>query len=399
MNIFKLKNGLKIIELKRKSDIATIQVTVNVGSNNETDKIRGISHFIEHMVFEGTKKRTSDEIANTIESLGGEISAYTTNETTCFFVKITKKHFDKALEILSDILISPIFDPKLMKKESKIVLSEIKLITDQPRNYQWVLFLKTLFDKFPAKNPIYGTAKSVKSLTSKDLKDYHKKYYTAPNMVVTVVGDIINLKTKINKYFSKMSQSKFKSTFKEEKLNKKSQKTETRKINQSYIVLGYKTPKRKEHDSYVLDIIKAILGRGLSGKLFREIRVKHGLAYEVGIHHSPNINYGTFAAYFSTNKKNISKCIEITLNEFQKLKKASPKEISEAKHFLEGEFVLEKEDSQTFASSIGEWELASKAENCLNYIKKIKKVNKKDIIRVVDEYLNDKYSLVIIKQS
>ncbi len=399
MNKFRLKSGLKIIELKRKSDIATIQVTVNVGSNNETDKIRGISHFIEHVVFEGTKKRTSQEIANSIESLGGEISAYTTNETTCFFVKIIKKHFEKALEILSDILINPTFDQKLMKKESKIVLSEIKLVIDQPRNYQWVLFLKTLFDKFPAKNPIYGTAKSVRYLTSKDLKNYHKKYYTAPNMVVTIVGDIPNLKIKINKYFSKMNPSKVKSTFKEEKLNKKSQKIEMRKTNQSYVILGYKTSKRKEPDSYVLDVIKAILGRGLSGKLFREIRVKHGLAYEVGIHHDPHINYGTFSAYFSTNKKNISKCIQITLDEFQKLKKISSKELLEARQFLEGEMLLENEDSQTFASSIGDWELAYRAEEGLNYIKKIKKVTQKDIIKVVDKYLNNNYSLAIIKQS
>ena len=399
MNRFKLKNGLKIIELKRKSDIVTIQLTVNVGSNNETKNINGISHFVEHMVFEGTKKRTSEEIANSIESLGGEISAYTTNETTCFFVKIIKKHFEKALEILSDILINPTFDQKLMKKESKIVLSEIKLIIDQPRNYQWVLFLKTLFDKFPAKNPIYGTVKSVKSLTSKDLKNYHKKYYTASNAIVTVVGDIPNLKTKIDKYFSKMNSSLVKTSFREEKLNKKSKKIEIRKTNQSYVILGYKTPKRKEYDSYVLDVIKAILGRGLSGKLFRQIRVKHGLAYEVGINHNPHINYGTFSAYFSTHKKNIPKCIQITLDEFQKLKKTSSKELLEAKQYLEGEMLLENEDSQTFASSIGDWELASRAEEGIDYIKKIKKVNKKDIIRVVDKYLNNNYSLAIIKQS
>ncbi len=399
MKKFKLKNGLKIIELKRKSDIITIQITVHIGSNNETKKIGGISHFVEHMVFEGTKKRTSEEIANSIESLGGEISAYTTNETTCFFIKIIKKHFEKALEILSDILINPLFDSNLMKKERKIVLSEIKLVTDQPRNYQWILFLKTLFEKFPAKNPIYGTVKSVKSLTNKDLKKYHKKYYTAPNTIVTFVGDIPNIKTKINKYFLKMNNSPVKTFFKEEKLNKKVKKIEKRKTNQSYVILGYKTPKRKEYDSYVLDVIKAILGRGLSGKLFREIRVKQGLAYEVGINHDPNINYGIFTAYFSTNKNNISKCIKITLNEFQKLKKTTSKEILEAKQFLEGEIILENEDSQTLASSIGKWELASKAEESLNYIKKIKKVTKKDIARAVDQYLNDKYALAIIEQS
>lgn len=399
MNKFKLKNGLRILELKRKSDIVTIHIAVNVGSINETANIGGISHFIEHMVFEGTKYRTSKEIANSIESLGGELSAYTSNENTCYYVKITKKNFDIALEILSDILINPIFDKKLIDKERNIILSEIKMVTDQPRNYQWVLFSKALFKKFPAKNPIYGTVKSVKSLTRDDMINFHKKYYTSPNMVVSVVGDIPSLSSKIEKFFSKLNSNEIKTEFKEEKINIKSKIIEKRKINQSYAVLGYKTPKRNEHDSYVLDVIRAVLGRGLSGRLFREIRVKHSLAYDVGILHDPNINYGVFCAYFGTNKKNISKCIKITLCEFKKLKKISKKDLDEAKQFIEGEFVLDKEDSLNLASSISEWELVSHAEDGLNYIKKIKKITKKDIAKVVDKYLNENYSLAVVEQS
>ena len=148
-----------------------------------------------------------------------------------------------------------------------------------------------------------------------------------------------------------------------------------------------------------MDVIRSILGRGLSGKLFREIRIKHGLAYDVGVHHDPSINYGMFLAYFSTHKKNISKCISITLNEFKKLKKITPLELSEAKQYLEGEFVLDKEDSHNFARSVAEWELSSSAEDCLNYVSNIRKVTKKDIICVVDKYLNDKYSIAVLEQS
>jgi len=398
VNRFALNNGLKIIELKRKSDIVTIQITVNVGSNNETKKIGGISHFIEHMVFEGTKKRTSAEIANSIESLGGELSAYTSNEITCFYVKIIKKHFDKALDVLSDILINPLFDLKLIEKERPIILSEIKMVLDQPRHHQWTLFYQTLFNKFPAKNPVYGTMKSVKSISKGDICAYHKKYYTSKNMIITVVGDIASLKPKVNRYFKKMNSSVVETSFKEEKINRKAKKIEKRKINQSYVVLGYKIPKRSEEDSYVFDVIRAVLGRGLSGKLFREIRIKHGLAYDVGVYSDPNINYGTFAAYFSTNKKNINKCIKLTLEEFKKLKKITSKELLEAKQFIEGEYLLDKENSQNFAREIGEWELASSAEDGLNYVNKIKKINKQDIIRVVDKYLNEKYSLAVIEQ-
>jgi predicted Zn-dependent peptidase len=398
MKKHELSNGLKIIELNRKSDIVTVQVTVNVGSNNESEKINGISHFIEHMVFEGTKNRSSEQIANEIESLGGEISAYTSHENTCFFVKITKQHVDKALEILSDIIINPKFDSKLIEKERKIILSEIKLVSDQPRHYQWILFLKALFSKFNAKNPISGTKKTVESLTKKEILDYYNKFYTSKNIIVTIVGDVKNVRGKIKKHFSSMNSSFVKTKFVLEKENKKSEKIETKQINQSYAVLGYKTAKRKDYDSYVLDVIRAVLGRGLSGKLFREIRIKYSLAYDVGIHHDPNIHYGIFAAYFSTNKKNISKCIKITLGEFKKLKKLSSLELNEAKQFIEGEYILDKEDSQSLADSISKWELSSDAKDCINYISKIRKVSQKDINRVVDKYLNGKYSLAIIKQ-
>ena len=398
MKRYELRNKLKIIEFNRNSEIVTIQATVKVGSNNETQKNLGISHFLEHIVFEGTKTRTSAEIANSIESLGGDISAFTSNETTGFFIKIIKKHFDKALEILSDILINPTFNLDSLEKERKIILSEIKMVTDQPRQYQWVLFCKTLFQKSTAKNPISGSEESVKALTQKDLIEYHKKYYTSQNIVLSVVGDIKNLKQRAEKYFGKMNQGLIKNTFIEEKTNKRSKTIEKRKINQSYAVLGYKTTKRKEFESYVLDVIRAILGRGLSGKLFRTIRVDNALAYDVGIYHDPNIYYGIFAVYFSTNKKNIQKCIELTMAEFKKLKDLTKQELLEAKQFIEGEYILNNEDSQDFANLIGNWELSSKAEDCVDYVEKIKKVSKKDIIDVVDRYLNENYALSILEQ-
>jgi predicted Zn-dependent peptidase len=396
---YKLENGLRIIELKRKSDIVTVQINVNVGSINETKKVRGISHFMEHMVFEGTNKRNSEEIANSIESLGGQLLAYTSEENTCFFVKIKNDYFEKALDILSDILISPCFKKNLIERERKIILSEVSMVKDQPLHYQFVLFSQALFDKFPAKNPIYGSIETIKSITRKDLVNYHKKFYNAPNMVLSVVGDVKNCKEKVKKYFKKTNKNKVKVSFKEEKNNRKKTKIEKRKINQSYAVLGYKIPKRSNKDSYVFDVIRAVLGRGLSGKLFREIRIKHGLAYDVGVYNEPGINYGIFAVYFSTNKKNIKECIRLTLNEFKKLKNIAKNELDEAKNFIEGEFAVDNEDSQKLAANLNKWEISSKAEDCIDYVKKIKKVSKKDISTIVDKYLNEKYSIAVIEQS
>ena len=177
MHKYTLKNGLTLLFEKRATKTTAVEVTVKTGSNNESKKINGISHFIEHMLFEGTKTRKSSrEIANEIEKLGGELNAYTSNERTAFFAKVLNKHFDKALEILSDIIKNPLFDKKNIEKERKVILKEINLVTDEPRFHQWILFQKTLFKKHPSKNPTYGTVEAVKTITKKDLLNYYHIY-------------------------------------------------------------------------------------------------------------------------------------------------------------------------------------------------------------------------------
>src|SRR3989338_4535568 len=158
MKKYKLKNGITLLYEKKPSKSAAVEIMVKVGSNYEDKRIRGISYFIEHMLFEGTKKRkTSLEISNEIEKLGGEMNAYTSNEVTAFFVKVLGKHFEKALDVLSDIIQNPLFDEKMVDKERKVLLKEINMVTDEPRFHQWILFTKTLFKKHPAKHPTYGS--------------------------------------------------------------------------------------------------------------------------------------------------------------------------------------------------------------------------------------------------
>ena len=142
METFILKNGVKVVFCRRKTESLAIEVGIKVGSDNENAGNNGISHFLEHMLFEGTKKRTTLQIANEIESLGGELNAATTNERTFVYVKLPKKHFEAALDVLSDIILNPVFDEKAIEKERKVILSEINLVNDEPRFYQWILFQK-----------------------------------------------------------------------------------------------------------------------------------------------------------------------------------------------------------------------------------------------------------------
>lgn len=397
-----LNNGLRLIIEKKPLDTVTIQATVNVGSNNENKKNNGISHFIEHMLFEGTKKRpASGIISNEIESVGGELNAYTSNERTCFYTKIPKKHFDNALDIIADIIQNPSFNKKNIEKERKVISKEIDLHKDEPRFHQWILFTKVLFKKHPAKLPAYGTVEAVKKITRNDLLGYYHKYYTPNNIILSIVGNFSkDITSKIKNQFKNFKPKKLPKIKKiiEPKQNNISAIKEKRKILSSYMVMGYKTPQRTSKDSYTLDVIKSILGRGQSGKIFDEIRNKRGLAYEVGVHHDPSGDYGFFAVYLNTDKKNIKQIIQLILKEFNNLKNLTKKELKEAKGFLIGQHILESEDARELADELGFWESIKDAKLLNNYIKEINKVSKKNILRVAEKYLTKNYALAVVEQ-
>ena len=178
MKKFVLNNGLTVIFEKKAAKSVAIEITVKTGSNNEDSKVSGISHFIEHMVFEGTKKRkTNKEIANEIEKLGGDLNAYTSNEKTCFFVKVLNKHFEIALDVLSDVIQNPLFEDKSIEREREVILKEINMVKDEPRFHQWVLFQKALFKKSPTKNPVYGTVQAIKKIKRQHIMAYFERYY------------------------------------------------------------------------------------------------------------------------------------------------------------------------------------------------------------------------------
>lgn len=395
METFILKNGVTVVFCRRKTDSLAIEVGVKVGSNNENAGNSGISHFLEHMLFEGTKKRTTLQIANEIESLGGELNAATTNERTFVYVKLPKKHFEVALDVLSDIIINPIFDEKAIEKERKVILSEINLVNDEPRFYQWILFQKELFKGGPAALPTYGSVDVVKKIKRKDFVDYYRKHYVGSNIVVSIVGDLENVKEKAEEYFSSIEKGVSGKRIEIKNQNKSSSLIEKKAVSHSYVVLGYKTVDRKSRESYVFDIIRAILGRGQSGKLFDEIRTKRGLAYEVGVLNDNGIDHGFFSAYFNCGKENIDKIISIILGEFKKLQNLTLKDLNEAKTFLEGEFIVENEDSRHYADFLNFEKFADASED---YIREIRKVTLNDVKRTAGKYLNEDYVLAIVKQ-
>ncbi len=393
-----LKNGLKVLYHHKQGNAVVIQVMVHVGSNRETPKERGISHFLEHILFEGTIKRPTNElISNEIEKIGGEFNAYTANERTCFYIKVLQKHFGKAVEILSDILHNSLFDEDHIKKEKRIVLKEIDMVYDEPTYYQWILLQQSLFSKHPCRVPTYGDRKVIANLTRQQVIDYFEKYYLSNNMTVSIVGDVKQWKQKIAKNFT-LPQGKVpaRKRIVEPAAKRNVVKREKRKTLNTYSILGFKTVPRNHPDSPVLEVINGILGRGQSGKIFIEVRSKRGLAYEVGTQNVAEINYGYFAVYSTVAKAKVRLVRDLVLKEIGKLSAVTEQEVKEAKTFIEGSFLLGMDDAQKLADQLLFWSQVEDAALMTKFLARIKKVTVADVKRVVKKYFKN-YTHVVIE--
>lgn len=393
-----LKNGLTVLYYPKPSAAVILQAMVKVGSNNETAAERGIVHFLEHILFEGTVKRpTNRDITNEIERIGGDFNAYTTGDRTCFHIKVLKKHFPIAVDVLADMLQHSLFKPADITKEKNVVLKEIDLVYDDPRFYQWVLFQKHLFRQHPSRYPTYGDKKVIHKLTREKILKYFQRYYRPNNMVVSIVGDVPGWNREIlHKFRGPPAPIPRRSPVPEPATTKNQERREKKKIVNTYLVLGYKTVPRGHADSYVLDVINGILGRGQSGCLFTEIRAKKGLAYEVGSQQAAELTAGYFAAYASIDRKNVTLVKKLILEEFDKIKSVPAQEVQEAKEFVEGDYLLDIEELPKLADQLLFWEQVKDARLVPEYVPRIRKVTVADVQRVAQKYFQ-KYTCVVLE--
>lgn len=392
-----LPNGLTVIYQRQQGKAAVVQLMVKVGSNHEQPQERGISHLLEHLLFEGTKTRPTNQIiSNHIESLGGDFNAYTSNERTSYYIKVLNKHVPIAMEILQDIFLNSLFKEEHITKEKKVVLKEIDLINDEPSYYQWLLFQKTLFTKHPAGHPTYGEQKALDAVTRDSILAYFHKYYVPQNMVLCLVGDIPKWRSLVKEYFlfpesKKPRQPNWREPSKTRAVTKK----EKRNIVNSYLVQGYLTVPQYHKDAYPLEVIQGILGRGQSGRMFTEIRGKRALAYDVGTQHVAERTFGYFAIYATSTKKNLPEVRKVIAEELSKIQEITEKDLREAKTFLEGNFLLDLEVPQKQADQLVFWEQLSDAALLKEHVKRVKEVTVADVQRVAKKYFKNPTTVVV----
>ncbi len=392
----KLPNGLTVLFYPyEREDVATIKLCVKVGSSYETEKEAGITHLIEHMIFKGTKTKKTEDIVGVIESLGGYMNAFTSYDYTCYYVAGPSKITEKALDILSDIVFHPYFDPKELKREKEVVIEEMKMRLDNPYAVLFENVMKASYQKYPYKRPIIGYEKNVRSFKREDLLNFVNHFYTPENMVLIVVGKIKEKKlfSLVNKYFSSIPERKLKSvTFPKETYTKEPKLVWIeRPVKEGYFAFSLPGPSFREDDAPYLDLLAEILGGGESSRLYLKLKRDLNLVNTISASSFTPYGPGLFEIYGTADPQNFKKIIKAVIEEIEKIKNAgvSEEELKKAKTQILSSFVFSSETSEGLSSTLGSFQLVRGTyKDILWYQKKIESATVEDLIRVSHKYFN-----------
>ncbi|WP_294371486.1 pitrilysin family protein [uncultured Clostridium sp.] len=390
-NMYTLENGLRVVTEKIEHlNSISVGVMVQNGSRNEKNDINGISHFIEHMFFKGTKKRTSKEIMEEIENVGGQINAFTSKEATCYYVKALNTHLDLSLDILSDILLNSKFDPEEIEKEKGVVIEEINMSQDSPEDVLDDAHSEACFGNSSLGNPILGTADLVRSFTQEKIIKFIKEKYTPYNSVISVCGkfDDKELRELIEKNFGEWkSETVYKPKYEEIQIQSGS-KYAKKEIEQLHISLGLKGLPYGDEYNYPLVILNNVFGGGASSILFQKVREELGLCYSIGSYLQPFQGVGTVNIYAGLNKNYGEKALEVIDRELSLFVKngITDRQLEINKEKIKANYILglESTSSRMFANAKS-YLFRNKVKTQEFVIETIDKINKDDIQYVLDK--------------
>jgi predicted Zn-dependent peptidase len=400
-----LKNGLRIITVPSKStQTVTVLILVGTGSKYEKKEEKGISHFLEHMYFKGTKKRPSSlEIAETLDKVGGIYNAFTSQEYTGYFAKVSREHFDLALDWVSDIFLNSTLPEKEIEKERGVIIEEINMRKDHPIEHVQILWQKLLYGDQPAGWDIAGEVDTVKKISRNDLIEYRRSQYVASNTIVCLAGNFNEREgiEKVKKFFSKIKIGKSRGKPKViEKQERPEILFEKRETDQTHICLGVRGINLSDERRYAQEILGLILGGMMSSRLFERIRTKLGIAYyiETDVFSDPDTGYLVTRA--GLNNEKLERGILEILKEYRKIKRegVSKLELKKAKDCLKGKMNIFLESSDAKASFFATQEILEKKILTPEQIfKKIDKVSQNDILKLAREIFRpEKLNLALI---
>ncbi|MCX5725593.1 MAG: pitrilysin family protein [Candidatus Saganbacteria bacterium] len=374
-------------------------IHVGVGSEDETLREWGLSHFIEHMTFRGTNRRNVGDIARELDAVGGKINAYTAKDSTVYFAMVIDEHIDIAIDILGDIFLNSIYDPKDIEIEKNVAIEEIKMYEDAEDEYIHDLFAETILGGHAAGRTALGTKETLKAITRDEILLYRKKHYTPDNLIISIAGNIEHAEVvkKLERIFSSFSGTRapFTRTLPNlaGKMNIISKKTE-----QVHICLGSKGVSHLDELRFAVIALDNVIAGSMSSRLFQNIREKRGLAYSIYSYNLPFKDFGIYGIYAGTSKENVEEVITEILKEIKNIKKngITKEELTRAKDYLKGSLVLGLESSSSRMSWLSSsYYRYGRVLTIDEVFDKIESVTHDNIVKLAEDIFKNQYLTLI----
>ncbi|MGF1669448.1 MAG: M16 family metallopeptidase, partial [Balneolaceae bacterium] len=355
-------NGITVVSEKIESvKSITIGIWVKTGSRHEKDEQAGITHFLEHMLFKGTKKRSSYDIAMSMESVGGYLNAFTSTEYTCYYSRCLDTKLERAMDVLSDMVQNSQFPEEELLKEKKVVLEELKMYKDSPDDVIFEEFGNQVFDKHPIGRPIIGYEETIQSFERKHLFDYIKNRYQPDNLLIAVAGNVDH--NRVVQLAGEMLaiNSDDETPVIEQPLTpyEPNKKVITKAIEQTHMIIGRRGLHFDHDDKYLLLLANTVLGGGMSSRLHQNIREKYGYCYSIGSFNQTYIDSGLFGVYIGTDQNYVDHVRKLIFEEFIRMQSEliPDKELQEAKAHLKGKLLLSQESTSNRMNRLAKSEI------------------------------------------
>jgi predicted Zn-dependent peptidase len=345
-----LPNGVRIVtESIRHVRSVAVGIWINSGSRRELPEENGICHFVEHMLFQGTTSRTAEEIARSVDAIGGNLDAFTAKELVSFNTKVLDEHVPLAFDVLSDLVLNPVFRREAIEKEKGVILEEIKMEADNPEYLVHEIFSSNFWMGHPLGKPILGTKTTVERFDRPMIADYYEKHYTPSNMYITAAGRLEHdrLVALARKRFGSLRRRKTERSEITPATHARIAVRHKKALEQVHLCLGVPSYPLSHHDRFTCYVLNTLLGGGMSSRLFQNIRERQGLAYAVFSELSPYSDTGCLSVYAGTSGKSAGRVVESILTEFRRLKQEEvpEDELRRAKDYMKGSLMMSLEST------------------------------------------------------
>ncbi len=399
-----LPNGLRVVthDMGDRDSIA-LGFWIGVGGRHETDRIKGTAHFLEHIVFKGSKKYPCEEIKTSIEGVGGTLNAFTSEEQTCFYAKIPTKHFKKTFDVLADMVTQPNIADSDIVKEKTVVVEEIKMYRDLPQYAVMELLDGLLWPDHPLGKNLAGTPETVTGLSREDIKGFHKNFYVPGNIVVAACGNLNHAKIVrlAKERFGELPRDARPSYIKADNSQSRPRiNLFHKKIEQMHLAMGTIGYDENHKDRHALNLLSVILGGNMSSRLFVEIREKRGLAYSISCMARTMHDTGVFLIRAGVDNPKLVETVTLIFNELDKVKRngITDDEFTRGRDYLLGQMLLSLEDTLEHMLWIGDTVISlNKTKTLRSLIADFQKIKREDIRRVAREILKPgRYNLAIV---